>query len=201
MSDARTVRSDRDFNDQERLPANAHQRERDEKLTAFLHHLMETGNPSVASRLAGYTTSTYPRIIRKKDPKFAELWDEAMTIFAEEVLEPEAVRRAVRGIYKPVFHKGVVVGHTVEYSDSLLIKLLQARMRDKYGNTVDFSGQVQHNIVMMPATTQDNQDWERQAAELNTQQNESMKAIEAEFREVPGSGEEAKQPVKVIQRS
>ena len=200
MSDA-AGRNDRAFNDQERLPANAHQKERDEKLTAFLHHLMETGNPSVASRLAGYTTSTYPRIIRKKDPNFAELWDEAMTIFAEEVLEPEAVRRAVRGVYKPVFNKGVVVGHTVEYSDSLLIKLLQARMRDKYGNTMDLNAQVQHNIVMMPSTAQDNQDWERQAAELKEQQNESMQVIEAEFKEVPGSGEKTGKPVKVIQRS
>jgi hypothetical protein len=43
------------------------------------------------------------------------------------VLADEAVRRGYQGIRKAVRYKGKVVGHDIEYSDQLLIRMMEAR--------------------------------------------------------------------------
>jgi len=45
--------------------------------------------------------------------------------------------RAVKGTKKPVFRGGEVVGHTTEFSDSMLMQLLKARKPEKYGGAKD----------------------------------------------------------------
>lgn len=98
----------------------------------------------------------------KDDPEFAERVAEAEEIGLEDrndLLEDEALRRAVEGVDKPVIFQGglsytrdaegkKVPLTTKEYSDSLLDKLLQANMPDKYRNRVstEVSGSVNVEI-------------------------------------------------------
>lgn len=61
----------------------------------------------------------------KKDPYFADEVKEAQEA-AFDRLEGEAYQRAVHGVLEPVFHKGYICGDIRKYSDSLLIKMLEA---------------------------------------------------------------------------
>lgn len=72
---------------------------------------------------------------RKADETFAERWALAQKTACsvpEDPLEAEAERRAVHGIEKPVYRGGSLVGHTREYSDTMLMFLLKARYPEKY---------------------------------------------------------------------
>lgn len=65
-------------------------------------------------------------------------------------LESEAIRRAVHGIEKSVYYKGVVVGTEQVYSDGLLTKLMEARLPEynkKEGGGNNFLGPTQINIM------------------------------------------------------
>ena len=102
-----------------------------EKQSIFLDKLSDCGNVRRAADEAGVS----PRLLywhRKQSPEFAEAWQEALTEAIESVLEPEALRRAVEGVQKPVYQQGELVGHVREYSDTLLIFLLKAARPDKY---------------------------------------------------------------------
>lgn len=59
---------------------------------------------------------------------------------ASQALEDEAVRRAVDGVEKPVFYRGEVCGHVVEYSDPLLALLLKANFPDRYKDRSEVTG-------------------------------------------------------------
>lgn len=83
-------------------------------------------SPTSAARAAGLGRST-AYLWRQSDPDFAAKWDEAV---AEgiDLLEEEARRRAVDGVNKrPIYHRGVQVGEIAQYSDKLLIFLLERR--------------------------------------------------------------------------
>ncbi len=57
---------------------------------------------------------------------FAAAWDEAVESFMDGV-ETEAIRRGTIGVQRPVYFKGMVVGHVTEYSDRLLEFILDRR--------------------------------------------------------------------------
>lgn len=67
---------------------------------------------------------------------FAKLWDDAVEA-GTDLMEDEAVRRAVEGVPRPVFYQGKVVGAVLEYSDELLIRMLKARRKAKYSDRVE----------------------------------------------------------------
>ncbi len=69
--------------------------------------------------------------MRDKEPEFAEAWDKALDA-GTDVLEAEAIRRAVEGVDEPVYQGGELVGHVRKYSDTLLARLLDAHKPDKY---------------------------------------------------------------------
>ena len=62
---------------------------------------------------------------------------------ATQTLEDEAVRRAVKGVRRPVLYRGKQVYiqgeplFEIEYSDQLLIRLLEAFNPEKYGRRVE----------------------------------------------------------------
>src|SRR6516225_7362240 len=86
---------------------------------AFVRSLSDCGNVRAAAQQVGFAaTCLYDH--RRRDPAFAEAWDAAMETAMETVLEPEAIRRAVDGVDKPVYHQGQQVGTVREYSDTLL---------------------------------------------------------------------------------
>lgn len=68
----------------------------------------------------------------KRKALYVECFEEArrLTLGA---LEDEAQRRAVDGVVEPVFYRDKLVGHKRRYSDSLLIRLLEANGPARFG--------------------------------------------------------------------
>jgi hypothetical protein len=71
---------------------------------------------------------------RKEDPAVAVALDDAMDSGVAG-LENEAIRRAVKGTPREIYHKGLVVGEEQVYSDALLTLLLKGRRKQVYGTT------------------------------------------------------------------
>lgn len=73
---------------------------------------------------------------RKIDEEFATKMEEAISEGIEKA-EREAHRRAFKGVERPVYQGGVLVGTTTEYSDSLTTFLLKAHRPEKYRERQD----------------------------------------------------------------
>jgi len=80
---------------------------------------------------------------RDADTKFAQAWDAALEE-GTDILEDEALRRAVEGRERPVFYKGEECGQVKEYSDTLLIVMLKARRPEKYKENIGIKGKIDH---------------------------------------------------------
>lgn len=96
----------------------------------FLLAFSKTGNISHSARLARVDRSTVSEH-RKSDSEFAKAFVEAKEI-ALENLEHEMWRRAYKGVDKPVYQGGLLVGKVREYSDTLMIFLAKALAPEKY---------------------------------------------------------------------
>lgn len=104
------------------------------KKTLFLQGLKDSaGNVTSACAKAAVSRQT-PYDWREADKGFAENWD-AILEGATEAAEQELFRRAVKGVLKPIYQSGKLVGRVREYSDTCLIFLLKAR-RPKVYNPV-----------------------------------------------------------------
>jgi len=68
---------------------------------------------------------------RREDPSFAKDWDEAIEA-GTDALEDEMIRRAKRGILRPIYQGGRRVGVERVYSDGMAMFLVQARRPEKY---------------------------------------------------------------------
>lgn len=108
----------------------------DDELQIFIDELRKDGNKARAARVAKISFPTIKRWERT-DEEFAEAVDLAMEEAAYK-LEAEAYRRAHDGVTKAVFHNGKRVddGEVIQYSDSLLSKLLDGAMPHKYAQRV-----------------------------------------------------------------
>ena len=123
-----------------------------QKKGKFLAELRRTGNATFASRTTGISRREWYRV-RLEEADFAEEWDHARAAYAEEVLEPEADRRAVEGVtHQLYFDKdGNPVGEVRRYSDTLLIFRLKALKAEEYKDAVssvvhkhEHGGTIQH---------------------------------------------------------
>lgn len=115
------------------------------KRARFLEALEATGSASDACRLAGISrTATYDW--RDEDAQFKADWEKAIDR-STDLLEEEARRRAYKGVRKPVYQGGVLVGHIQEYSDTLLICLLNANKPDKYVRRMKVSGDKENPLA------------------------------------------------------
>lgn len=103
-----------------------------------LNVIASTGSIPLARRELGISSKAF-NDRRERYPEFAEEIVDALAFFREATLERAAVARAVDGILKPVWHKGDHVGYERVYSDTLLGKLLEANMPDKYKQKVELS--------------------------------------------------------------
>lgn len=120
---------------------------------AFLRVLSKTSSPTKAARIAGvHRTGMYR--LRDKNRDFARLWKRAMK-YRAELLEDEAIRRAVEGVEEPVFYMGAICGYKRNYSDSLLSKLLEGNMPEKYrqNHKVEVEGNLGVATLVLPAAT------------------------------------------------
>jgi hypothetical protein len=105
---------------------------------AFLAALAKTGNVTVAARMAKIDRGTHYDWL-KEDPEYKAASEDAIEQ-AADVLEEEAVRRAVKGVKRPVYQGGELVGYVQEYSDTLLIFLLKGNKPAKFRERYEHSG-------------------------------------------------------------
>ncbi|HTR37147.1 MAG TPA: hypothetical protein VMH80_14680 [Bryobacteraceae bacterium] len=108
---------------------NLHQRQ-------FLEAFAVCCSVQKAARWAGVHRQTHYDWL-DEDPTYPARFEEARRR-AGQTLEDEAVRRAVEGVRRPVLYRGKQVyiqgepQYEVEYSDQLLIRLLEAMNPEKY---------------------------------------------------------------------
>lgn len=101
----------------------------------FLQAYLCTGSVRSASKVLKLTRWRHYEWM--KEALYVECFREAQTQTAI-ALEEEARRRAVDGVLEPVFGKDdTVIGHRRKYSDSLLVRLLEANAPEKFGRHVD----------------------------------------------------------------
>ena len=114
------------------LPSGGGTRKTQADWDLFIATLSETADVSESCATARITRhSCYQK--RSKDKEFAQRWDDALDVGMVK-LEEEAVRRALKGVPKPVFYKGQKIADVLEFSDTLLCFLLRGRMRKVYGD-------------------------------------------------------------------
>lgn len=155
----------------------------------FLRVLAETANLKLAVDAAGYKTTAAVNRARKQDEDFDAAIIEASEA-AADMIEAEAVRRAVQGVKKAVYFKGEIVDHEIVYSDSLLQTLLKAAKPEKYAErqhkTVDLTGKI--GVAVIPMSVRSMDDWERQAIEVHERQKllkePEMPVVEGSYVEV-----------------
>lgn len=93
--------------------------------TRFIEELRRTANISAAARAAGIDRKSAYRL-RARNEDFREDWDHALEEALDE-LEAELLRRAIRGVEKPVYYGGKPCGTVTSYSDTLGMFLLRYR--------------------------------------------------------------------------
>jgi hypothetical protein len=71
------------------------------KKAQFLDVLAQTGNVRQAAKTVGFSANRF-YVHRRQDHAFAQAWEQTMEQAMDIVLEPEAIRRAVEGVEKPV---------------------------------------------------------------------------------------------------
>jgi hypothetical protein len=97
-----------------------------ERKERFLRALeVAGGSIGEACRQIGISWQTYRRH-REEDPQFDHYCARAIG-YGVEVLEDEAIRRALRGVQEPIYYRGQMIDAVQKYSDQLLMFLLRAR--------------------------------------------------------------------------
>lgn len=156
------------------------------RLKRFLVILARTGRLMFSAQQAGYKDTTYVNRVRLEDPKFDQAYKLAMDA-ASDILEEEAVRRAVEGVEVDVYHQGVPVGTRINYSDTLLQFLLKGAKKDKYAQHSKQETTVSGSfgIAILPMAANNTDQWAQQASITHNQQKENQKQIiDAEFEEL-----------------
>lgn len=133
---------------------------------AFLEALSQTGNVSMACAAAGWARGV-PYSLRKGDKDFAEKWDFALEN-ATDVLHAAAFQRAVHGVEEDVWHKGKegaeVVGQVTKYDSQLLMFLLKAHDRARFGDKVETKHDTSKGGVLVVPGTMPLEQWSAAAA-------------------------------------
>lgn len=104
----------------------------------FLSALARSGNVSAASRLSGVDrTSHYSWF--EGDEAYRAKFRAAFEVYLDS-METEADRRALKGVLKPVYQNGSLVGYERRYSDTLLMFRLSAERARKYRRVHEVTG-------------------------------------------------------------
>ncbi len=104
-------------------------------MPAFLKSLAVEPNITVAARNAKIDRTVVYEA-REKDIEFAKAWDDALAQGAD-MLESEAFRRATKGVQRPIYQGGVLVGHERMFSDTLTCLLLKAHKPAQFRERID----------------------------------------------------------------
>lgn len=106
----------------------------EEKDTLFFEALGNGSTPPKAAEIAGYSRSTV-YYLKKNYKDFKRRWKLAVSLYENKLLD-EVDRRGRRGITKPVYYKGKIVGNVREYSDQLLMFRLKTLKPEKYNTSL-----------------------------------------------------------------
>lgn len=127
----RALQGGYDFKDATTPTSRSGKMTQPQKKSAYLRHYSTCGRVMESAAVAGVDPSTVTRW-RADDEIFAKMEGHAHDAFVENVLEKEAIRRAVVGVEKPVYQQGEMVGTVREYSDTLLIFMMKGERPGKY---------------------------------------------------------------------
>lgn len=120
----------------------------------FIRAYGRCGNISAAAAHVGVTPKTVYQTIQR-DPALRPALDQARDEYADRC-EEAVDRRAFWGVERPVFQGGVLVGHTVEYSDKLAEVRLRSMRRSAYSDQPPGQGAPRASfIVSLGITTRD----------------------------------------------
>ena len=114
----------------------------------FLACLVQDPNVSAAARVAGITRDA-AYLAREENALFGAAWKEAIETSVED-LESEARRRAMQGVSGQAAYylgKEIPGSRLQEYSDRLLIVLLQAHRPNMYAQRTVTEGHMTHDIT------------------------------------------------------
>lgn len=117
---------------------------KDQWQAAFLAELSATGNVSDSAK-AAQVSRVFVYEQRRADEAFAAAWADALDQ-AADVMEREALRRAIEGWDEPVFGSmgqgqgSGQIGAVRKYSDTLLIFLLKGARPEKYRDRHEVTG-------------------------------------------------------------
>lgn len=106
-------------------------------LTALVFHAGQHGKAAKAAKIARQLHYHW----LKTDELYKELHREAM-LQVTEVLEDEAIRRAIEGQEKGVYYQGAQCGTEIVHSDGLMMFLLRAADPEKYRERSEVKGKV-----------------------------------------------------------
>lgn len=173
----------------------------------FLKVLARTGKVIEAARAVGLSDTTSLYLARRDDEDFAAAWDAAV-LASSDLLEEAAWDRAVHGVEEPILFKGEVVATKTNYSDTLLIRMLESRKKEFQRRTaadIDVDVNLKVGIAVIPLVASDSVDWERHAMVVHTQQkalpqfeDPTAGAIDAEFEEVDEKTGKPKKKVDLV---
>jgi hypothetical protein len=123
----------------------------------LLNEISERGNITDSCKVVGIKRIThYKRCDR--DEEYAKRAEAAHKQGLKQ-LEDHAVKRAIRGVDKPVFFQGVEIARVTEYSDSLLQFLLQSN-DPKYKRKQEITGADGGPLALLVQLTDDELDAE-----------------------------------------
>lgn len=141
------------YNPREVYPRNPFNDRAKEK---YLAALKINGLHVKAAEAAGVNYKTAFRH-RKDDPEFAELVDEALDYFRDE-LELETYRRGVQGVTHVIYQRGQAVGEEKRYSDRCLELLLKKNIPE-YREKFDINANLSGGVLVVPALAGTTQAW------------------------------------------
>lgn len=112
---------------------------KEHKKPLFIEAFRKTGTIVGAARSVGLSREVIYDW-KSNDPNFAAQLDEADSEVTE-ILEASAFQRATSGVDRPIFYRGVQIGISKDYSDSLTMFLLRARNPQKYKDVCEHERQ------------------------------------------------------------
>lgn len=130
--------------------------------------------------LAAQVARSTEQFWRSSDKEYAALFKIAEE-HAADIVEKEAIRRAVHGYEEPVIFQGQPtiitdaetgeerVYTTRKYSDSLMTLVLKGRRREKYGDKIEQTVDTKRGgVVVVPGTVLEVSAWEKAAREMQS---------------------------------
>lgn len=153
----------------------------------YLKKLASTGNQSLACAYTPVSRKTI--MIHKKANKwFREACDEALSLYSDMV-EAELLRRATKGIKRPVFQKGSLVGHERVYSDSLLALAIKAK-KVEYRDKLNVDAHVTGGVLVVPQRAESKEEWVSRYGNLQRPSAENRQEDQGEIIEINPQKEE-----------